>query len=165
MSVQILCFVFLTRTKQREREEGENPVRANLIERRPGEVKKLISLLVIAAVVATFVVPATVGAWDPGTTPPDKNLYASTPVGVMLAQALSIGLSLLPKWVATSTGNVTTEQIDQYGQWSSANTSAYNISGLTKEGRTFVGGLADIITWGVKILADLVRIMGGANPA
>jgi hypothetical protein len=126
-------------------------------------VKKLISLLVVAALAATFVVPGTVGAWNVSAN--DYSLPATTPLGVLVAQVMKLAMSLLPKWVQM--GNPYNVTVETYNgtSWNTTNVTAMNVSGITAEGAQFVAGLGDIITWGMKILADLVRIMGGAPQA
>jgi hypothetical protein len=122
-------------------------------------VKKLISLLVVAALAATFLVPGTVGAWNLSSG--ETDLVATTPLGVMVAQGMTLVMSLLPKWVNTDFCSVSVETFGQTG-WDTEDVGAMNVTGVTREGAQFVAGLGDIITWGMKILADLVRIMGGA---
>lgn|GEM_PF-1983926 len=126
-------------------------------------MKKLISLLVVVALAATFLVPGTVGAWN--LSAGDTGLVATTPLGVMMAQGMMLAMSLLPKWVSSSACNVSVEKYDPTNPtdpWGSQDVLAINVTGLSSEGQSFIAGLADVITWGVTILADLVRIMGGA---
>jgi hypothetical protein len=79
----------------------------------------------------------------------------------MMAQGMMLVMSLLPKWVSSSACNVSVENYDPANitdPWGSQDVLAINVTGLSSEGQSFIAGLAD----GVTILADLVRIMGGA---
>jgi hypothetical protein len=118
----------------------------------------------VLALLVAFVVPSTVGAWN---LPTDATLKVTTPAGDLVAKVMKITLSLLSKWVYQTTGtveveNVTCDPVSGFCVWGTYNADAIVVGGLTGHGETLVAGIADVVTWGTAVLADIVRMMGGA---
>jgi hypothetical protein len=123
-------------------------------------LKKLIGIVVILALLAGAIVPATVAAWDPSAG--DSTIAATTPIGDLVGKIMVITFTLLGKWVEQTPGNVTVEVYDD-GVWDYADQGAFIIGPLSSDGETFIGFVGDIVMWGTAIVADMVRLMAGVT--
>lgn len=131
-------------------------------------MKKLVSIAVVLALLAAFVVPATVGAWDISDPNPanwDKSVSVTTPGGFLVGKLMTLTEFLLDKYITSSycLNCTTVETWNPMTQtWSEVPANAITITGISAMGETLIASLGDIIGWSLAVVADVMRMMAGA---
>jgi hypothetical protein len=108
-------------------------------------MKKLISLILVLALVVAMAgaMPVAVAAQDEC---PPVAVNATTPLGVFMANFFVMAETLLDKFVTK--------------EWNADNQTC-NVTGLTSDGASLVADLGEIVVYGMKIVADITRILAG----